>query len=244
MKKTNIKKVETNTVKASVRKWRIGEYIRQLSVVILGIVVTFVGGDIINKHSKHKEINAVMQLIKAELKSNQKILRGTQRMAEMEVKICEMLAAQKFEYENIPNDTLLKYIRPLNTLRYLEYNENSIEMLKNSSLMQHVSDKAFLLSLIQTYESLRGLSGTVSLFYDRHKDYWNLLSKEMTEADRDTMYKGIMNDNEIKEFYRIFLSFRITRDYVLNNRGFFAKDAFDKRYNQMEESIKAIEEKY
>ncbi len=60
-----------NKLKSSIRRWQIGEYMRQLSVVILGIVITFAGSDLIGKITARRQLSISMQMVLNELEENQ-----------------------------------------------------------------------------------------------------------------------------------------------------------------------------
>ena len=51
-------------------KFRPGDYLRELSVVILGVAVTFAGSAMITNHTVRKNIKENMRLIKIELEKN------------------------------------------------------------------------------------------------------------------------------------------------------------------------------
>lgn len=224
--------------RSGIRGWRVGEYIRQLSVIVLGIVITFVGSDIISGYAKHKETASVMQLIRAELVDNKQMLNHVKNNIDMQSKISKMLLDNGCSYQGIPVDTLNFYRRSLVYRTAFSYNDNSLEVLKNSSLMQHVSDKVFMLSLIQTYESMRGLAGSIDMFYDNKSKALDVMVSGLTDEDN----RVILND--VTEFYRIYLASQTIRTYLTSTQGFFSDDAFDRVDSMLDESIQAIDERY
>ena len=64
MKKTNLKE--------KLQNWKLGNYFRELSIVITGVFITLAGTDFINSASQEKQINKSMQMIKMELEENLK----------------------------------------------------------------------------------------------------------------------------------------------------------------------------
>lgn len=52
---------------SSLKKWRIGDYFRQFSIVTAGIMVTFIGSNMITNYATEKEVKATMNLIVGEL---------------------------------------------------------------------------------------------------------------------------------------------------------------------------------
>lgn len=238
MKKYTRNRTTLNKERFTIKSWRIGEYLRQLSIVILGIVVTFVGSNLISGYSKSKEVASVMRLVKAELQNNQRKLEHVQQLTDHYLRLCNILIAEDFDYKKVPHDTLVKYKYTTSRFTFFDYSENSLEVLKNSSLMQHVEDKDFLISLTQTYESMRGLSGAVSSFYERKIEAWNSFAKDV--ADEDT--RAMRSDTE--SFYRIMLSSQAIRTHMSHIYGFFDPDAFNNLHNKLSATILSIEQKY
>lgn len=64
-----------NKVKTTVKDWQVGDYIRQTSIVVIGVLITFVGSELVTQNSEKKDIQATMSLIRDELKSNREIIR-------------------------------------------------------------------------------------------------------------------------------------------------------------------------
>ena len=65
-----MKNISWNKVKTAVKNWKLGDYVRQVSVVVIGVLITFIGSDLITQSSEKKDIQATMSLIRDELKSN------------------------------------------------------------------------------------------------------------------------------------------------------------------------------
>ncbi len=64
MKKTNLKETLQN--------WKLGNYFRELSIVITGVFITLAGTDFINSASQEKQINKSMQMIKENIRKKYK----------------------------------------------------------------------------------------------------------------------------------------------------------------------------
>ena len=70
-----MKNITWNKVKTTVKDWQVGDYIRQTSIVVIGVLITFVGSELVTQNSEKKDIQATMSLIRDELKSNREIIR-------------------------------------------------------------------------------------------------------------------------------------------------------------------------
>ena len=67
-----MEKIDWNRVKTTIRNWKPGEYIRQTSIVVIGVLITFVGSELVTRCSEQKDIKSTMLLIRDELKNNRK----------------------------------------------------------------------------------------------------------------------------------------------------------------------------
>lgn len=234
-----MKKGNRNKISHTIKKWRPGDYIRQLSIVIAGIVVTFIGSDIISDYSRQKEVASVMQLVKSELEYNREKLTQIKSKIDTDSIMSVILLERNLKYQDIPEDTLIAYVGLLQSTASFKYSQNALTMLQNSSLMQYIPDKAFLLSLIQTYESLRGIEAEISVLYTKKIACQNEALNELTNEDRVAINRG-----GIKEFYRVLLSSQKMVNYIYTVPAFFDEGAFEDVYSKLDESIRGIDRKY
>ena len=65
-----MKNITWNKVKTTVKGWQVGDYIRQTSIVVIGVLITFAGSELVTQNSEKKDIQATMSLIRDELNSN------------------------------------------------------------------------------------------------------------------------------------------------------------------------------
>ena len=72
---SGMKNITWNKVKTTVKDWQVGDYIRQTSIVVIGVLITFVGSELVTQNSEKKDIQATMSLIRDELKVTGKIIR-------------------------------------------------------------------------------------------------------------------------------------------------------------------------
>lgn len=139
------------------------QYGIQLSIVIIGIVVTFVGSDLISRWSRSRQIKAVMHLVTEELKENRSALDY----------ICEKLMYDKRgmlflkEYDNVddaPLDSLQKYQHVLGSMRSMVMRNDALEVLKTSGMIQSIGDKSLLMGIMSCYSLLGEFSRTVESY--------------------------------------------------------------------------------
>lgn len=148
------------------KSWKLGDALRQFLVVTAGIVVTFVGSDLISNHSTDKEIRSTMNLIIKELQSNNDDLSILVKKYNKDRVIAQYLIDSKFDVSQISCDTLRKYQSFISQLSDFSYSEDALDVLKGSSLMQKITDKDMLLNLIKIYQSFHNVRTAVSEYYN------------------------------------------------------------------------------
>lgn len=218
-----------------IKKWRLGDYFRQLSAIIIGVVVTFIGSDLINAHYKQKEVASVMHLIQTEMLRNQEQIIWLGKKIIREESIIKKLAAYDFDHTRIPLDTLAAYQNDINGIIPLYYSTTSLEVLKSSALIPHIADKEFLLKLIMTYEHTQRLSELVDAFYAKGDSAWkSVIAGVNLKADWDAP----------NVFYSIILQDKSMRNYLASVAGFFDASDFSNVSDEIEECVRYIEKNY
>ena len=53
-----MKNITWNKVKTTVKGWQVGDYIRQTSIVVIGVLITFAGSELVTQNSEKKDIQA------------------------------------------------------------------------------------------------------------------------------------------------------------------------------------------
>ena len=144
-------------------KFRPGDYLRELSVVILGVAVTFAGSAMITNHTVRKNIKENMRLIKIELEKNVMKLHEAMDYIAADVHIGREMLSR--DYRSIPPDTLRMYAHAISYLQPYSYTDDALEMLEASALMPDVRNKHLLLYIIRCYEAF-GNFGSVMDFYN------------------------------------------------------------------------------
>lgn len=148
-----------------------GDYIRQLSVVILGIIVTFAASKAITDYSESKEVTNALRLVRDELIFNKEAVKRISARIELEQNICRYVLQFKDCIEQASEDTLRTYqSMPFQTRRII-YMKDANELLKTSSLFQKIEPKLLALQIIKAYNDLEIVSLNVSGFYATKDDH-------------------------------------------------------------------------
>ncbi len=145
------------------RTWR--DYALQLSVVIIGIVVTFAGSGLIERWRVAREVRATMLLVHAELEPNRADFMQVWDYQQWEMRACKRLTDNRRDLKRIPSDTLASFDPVYGRIHFFHPRRDAFEVLKNSGLMSSVPDKDFLLAVTQGYAVLADLEENISMYY-------------------------------------------------------------------------------
>ena len=151
------------------------EYLKQLSVVVLGIVVTFVGSDQISACQQRRELRTALQLVKDELQENQKVVQAIQRLVLYERHVTRYLIEHKDRLDQVPVDTLEQYAKVPFWWASYHVSTDAMEALKASGLMQKMPDVEFAQQLIKTY----GQVERTATLYDFYAETKQKLQEKM-----------------------------------------------------------------
>ena len=233
-----MKETTWTKVKTTVKSWRVGDYIRQFSIVVAGIIVTFLGSDLITEHTRQKEVRATMLLVAEELKYNRGELHRIKNLLDIDIHMSRLLVNQAMDISEIPGDTLWKYGKLFNNMDDFIYRTDALEVLKGSSLMQYISDKRVLQDVLQTYFELGRKKKDIGDYYATKT---NVLMSFALSACR----KDILNDNRT---FRGEISFLLKHDnfvnFVIMVPGFLNWYEFDELDEMLDKQIQVLKTKY
>ena len=224
---------------AVVRGWRIGDYLRQFSIVAAGVIVTFWGSDLINTHSREKEIRSVMQLIRQELANNYEELKHTRSMIEADIRMSRMLKEANMELEAIPADTIEKYWEFFSSSAALNVDTDALEVLKGSQLMQHINDKQMLQDLLQTYGYIERMRKDISDYYNLKN---NAIMRCIESLDKQSIKK--YNTSVYKGFYAFQMEHPVFLSFVSTVEGYCDWNRFNRIDRLLNKEINLLNERF
>lgn len=123
--------MKINNIIKLITSWKIGDYIRQLSIVMVGIIVTFAGSNMITDYSQSKEIVNALQLVKNELELNKKEVRRITERIQLERKACSYVLKYRDCIEKASEDTLRMYSNIPFQSRSFVYTKDAYGITKN-----------------------------------------------------------------------------------------------------------------
>lgn len=227
-----------NKIGNVVRNWKLGDYLRQLSIVVLGIVITFLGSDWISNQSRQKEVRAAMQLVIEELKYNKLQLKQFENEYGTDCRMALMLISHDFDSDRLPIDTLQKYERFVTSIYTFSYTTDALEVLKSSSLMQQISDKRLLLDMLHTYNKLKITSAEIKSYCDMKEEVLFSFSLSMDENEQ------IKSSKSLEELYRTYFSKNKVRNFCFMVPGYLDEDWCSSAVTSIDQCIRTIEAMY
>lgn len=187
-------KINWEKTKSVVKSWRVGDYIRQFSIVAAGIIVTFWGSDWITERGRQKEVRATMQLVVEELQHNREELRVIKGLLDIDIHMSELMISHDMEISEIHQDTIWKYGKFFTNMASFNYSTDALDVLKGSSLMQYIADKRLLQDMLRTYYKLGKIQTEINAYYDTKSDI--LLAYSLSAKKKNTL---MVNWNFITE---------------------------------------------
>lgn len=195
--------------KSKIKRWRIGDFIRQFSIVTAGVMVTFIGSSLITSRSTENQIKSSIQLIIKELENNKKEILDIRQKYERDRTMAQYLIDSSFNVDNFPADTLTKYRAIFSQISGFAYSSDALEVFKTSSLMQAIEDKNMLLRIIETYKILTQVKEGVNEYYDLKKSVFIplVLNTAISDGNVHQNYKYMLSHNSMVSFCRIASGF-------------------------------------
>ena len=227
----DMEKIDWKRVKTIVKGWKLGDYVRQISIVVIGVLITFMGSDLVTRNSEKEDIRATMLLIKEELKSNREKYEDIVAEFQEDERLSALLAEHDLKIRIIPEDSL-------SHIRSFTYTQNALDILKSSMLMQKISDKELLLQLTEIYEVLDGFKATMNGYYDMKDQVMTPFNLTLTDEQMHCLYEGGY------EAWDIYLSNISVRNFVRVAHRYFTPDYIERVGKRIDRAIQAIEEKY
>ena len=151
---------------------KIGKYLREVSVVVIGVAITLSVSVWINNNSEKRNLILYLKTIKMELEGNADNFEWYSKWLQKSAKYADYLKAN--DKNSLNKDTLDYYsytdnngcgymnFSPLTDLLFMK---NAYEMFKNSGTMSQLKDKELLLSLWSTYSQLEHVKNYLEKYF-------------------------------------------------------------------------------
>ena len=152
---------------------KIGKYLREISVVVIGVAITLSASYWISNKSEKRDMLLYLKAIKLELEENIETLNKAIESLKPSIKYSNYL--RSVDAKSLNSDSIESYNDAFSVNMY-SFQTNAFEMFKNSGIMRFIDDKEFLQSLWDMHEELIGIR-RISDWYFQEK--WSALKQEL-----------------------------------------------------------------
>jgi len=146
---------------------KIGNYLREISVVVIGVAITLSLTFWISNSNERKNLSLYLNALKMELKSNSEKSDLFTKWFQKSANYANYI--QLYSEKSINQDSITHYRQSDNdgvgwghTYSYTIFDKNAFEMFKTSGAMRQVDDKELLMAIWQVYSKMEN----VQLFLD------------------------------------------------------------------------------
>ena len=146
-------------------------YLMNFVAVCLGIVITFAGQGIINRHSERNEVKRSLMLVKNELQDNISYIEYSDSVLALFSEASRFLIRYEDRYAQAPEDSLTAYCNVPLTVYEISHADDALELLKTSSLFTKIKDQNLSLEIIHTYGAIADEMAVVRFYHERRNKY-------------------------------------------------------------------------
>jgi len=203
-----------NLIKDTMNKSRetnrpILKYIRELSIVVTGIVITIGTGILVNNNNNKKDQKQYLETIKFELEENAKMFDYTTKWLQKPLKYARYLNLN--DKKSLNKDTLnyygntdddgcgYTYVVSMSAM----FKTNAFEMLKFSGTMRQIKNKELLLSIWEAYSIIEMASLNLDMYFRR--------KEEEVVKNRQLLAEGKTVDAPMYDFHTSGIPFEMVR---------------------------------
>lgn len=187
--------------------WTLGDYLLQLSVVVIGVMITFIGSGLVSRWQKAREVRTVMQLVYEELKTDRELLEFICGELAYDRQGMLHLREHDMDYRRVPVDTLRKYQTLLGRLRDFSPRSDALEVLRSSGSISSVGDKALLFDILECYSWMNDLASGVNSYNSQkigslnHLFAAGTLPSSMENMEPLTWWRTMLSDPMCAAFF-------------------------------------------
>lgn len=161
-------KLYTNKIKRWFTSLRAGSYLRELSVVIIGVAVTFYVSGWITDMREKKDLNLQLEAVYNELENNLEEVKHLDAKFKTHQKLGELLRQVLDDPEAIAPDSIGKYSNEIVTISMFNYHTATYNMFINSGAIKLMTNRKLLLEISECYSQM-DLAKEESVMYNNFK---------------------------------------------------------------------------
>jgi len=167
-----------------VKKLRIKSYLRELSIVIIGVAITLYAGNVITGIKEKKDIKLLLSAIYSEMEENFSEIKEVNKYNEMNSRLRYYLLESVEDPEPSTNDSIRKYENVAWTTITFTYKRDAYDMFVNSGAMKHLNDRELLLDITESYSTLEYLK----IANERRMNSKMLILQDMYKLPKKDIY--------------------------------------------------------
>ncbi len=202
----NIKQIQ-----GSGERWRIRDYLLQLSVVVIGILITFQGSAWIERTSQRRALTNTMSMVREELADNLAGLDYIKSTLESDFEAAANLLRHSYRPDEVPDQILADYFPVMLQTRNFRLPSNSFEVLKNSNQTQAIKNKELLRNLFDRYEDIGFVMSNVDTYYRKKGAGMEDL---LTRTDSEMYEEGFRGN--FKPYFTEYTKNVSTRNFLIS----------------------------
>lgn len=186
--------------KKRLKGWKIGDYVRQFSIVTGGVLLTLWLTTKITDAAKQREVRQAVHLVMFELKENQDVIAKYRQRYNDDKRIAQSLIDANFALDGFPADTVEFYSQRITGGMGKPYllSNDALEMLKTTGLASHIADKQLLTDLLRCYKELASFDDLIGLYYQQRQQVIlpvQMESNHWNSPIRDAFEKTLADKN-------------------------------------------------
>lgn len=161
------------------KKLRPWNYLRELSIVIIGVAITLYAGNRISSANEKKDMRLQVSAIYTELEDNKNKLDNLIDYYQKHAHLSELLQKNLHDPQQPLNDSIRKYQNIIGRIVPFTFKKGAYEMFLQSGTMKLLKDRDLLLNITESYALLE----IAKEQHDRYNDTKIQLFIPVYEAD-------------------------------------------------------------
>ena len=203
-----------NKSKKSIKK--IGNFLREVAVVVLGVAITLSASVWISNRNEQRDLSLYLNAIKMELEENISIINESIEYLQPDAKYSAYLRTH--DKKSLNADSISYYASSCcYIINSFKFKTNAFEAFKSSGTIRLLDDKELLLTIWDVYTELDSQNEILKWYTDLK---WGYIEKEVIFAENGALSsEKLTNGAPMYHFYIIGLSRDVLKDSknILNN---------------------------
>lgn len=184
---------------------KVVKYLRELSIVIIGVAVTLAASSIVNDFKEKRDLKQQLNIIHAELESNVERLDGLIDFYGRHGKLSNFLIESIENPQTGTIDSINKYSSIIGEIYPFTYKRGAYDMFLNSGAAKLLTDRNLLLDITESYTMLEIIKGD----YDKYVEMKIIEIQKFNDLGRKNIYNVIdITSPEYSNMFNFYTSIR------------------------------------